>query len=44
MEDTIDLSKYKALLAPYSYSVGLRGKIMEAFFNHLPVVTTPVGA
>lgn len=32
------------LLAPYSYHVDSPGKILEAWFYHTPVVTTPFGS
>jgi hypothetical protein len=44
MEDTADLQKYRALLYPAQYATGIKGAIVEAWFQHTPVVTTPIGA
>lgn len=44
MDDSQDLSNYRALLFPNLVSTGIRVKIREAWYNHLPVVTTPTGA
>jgi hypothetical protein len=32
------------LLAPLRFGAGIKGKIVDAWANGLPVVTTPVGA
>lgn len=44
LESSDDVSRYRAVLYPCLHSVGPRTKILESWLNHLPVVTTPVGA
>ena len=38
------LQRYKVMLYPARYSVGLKSKVIESWLHHTPVVTTPVGA
>ena len=44
MEDTQDIQKYRALLYPSRWATGSKGAVVESWFQHTPVVTTPVGA
>lgn len=44
MQDLKQLSRYRVLLAPIFFGAGIKGKITDAWFNFLPVVTTPIGA
>lgn len=44
MKDITILSKYRAMLAPIRFGAGVKGKITDAWREHLPVVTTPIGA
>jgi O-antigen biosynthesis protein len=44
MPDTQDLQRYRALLYPVQYTTGTKGAIVESWFQHTPVVTTPIGA
>lgn len=44
MQDTSELSSYKSMLYPTSFSTSTHFKVLESWFNHLPVVTTPIGA
>lgn len=39
-----ELSRRLALLAPLRYGAGVKGKVVDAWENGCPVVTTPVGA
>ncbi|KAL4429361.1 hypothetical protein ABPG77_005135 [Micractinium sp. CCAP 211/92] len=36
--------RYRALLAPLRFGAGLKGKIVDAWWHGLPVLTTPLGA
>jgi glycosyltransferase involved in cell wall biosynthesis len=38
------LSQYRVMLAPLRFGAGTKGKILDAFMNGVPVVTTSVGA
>ena len=44
MQDLADIQKYRAFLYPLQYTTGTKGVIIESWFHHTPVVTTPVGA
>ena len=44
MDDLQDIQKYRALLYPIQYTTGTKGAIVESWFRHTPVVTTPIGA
>ncbi|KAL4458640.1 hypothetical protein ABPG75_013505 [Micractinium tetrahymenae] len=36
--------QYRVLLAPLRYGAGLKGKVVDAWWHGLPVITTPIGA
>lgn len=38
------LSQYRVLLAPLLFGAGIKGKVLDAFYAHTPVLTTQVGA
>lgn len=38
------MAQYKVLLAPLRYGAGLKGKVVDAWWHGLPVVTTPIGS
>jgi len=44
IENTEEIQKYRAILYPISHTTGTKGAIVEAWFHHTPVVTTPIGA
>lgn len=44
MKELIQLGKYRVMLAPLRFGAGVKGKITDAWFECLPVVTTPIGA
>lgn len=44
MKEPEKLSEYKALLYPCVFSAGSHIKVLQSWFEHLPVVTTPIGA
>lgn len=44
MKDLNQLGKYKYMLAPLFFGAGVKGKICDSWFNHTPVITTPIGA
>lgn len=44
LDDTQNLQRYRALLYPIQYTTGTKGAIIESWFQHTPVVTTPIGA
>lgn len=44
MQDLMQLTRYRVLLAPIFFGAGIKGKVTDSWFNFLPVVTTPVGA
>jgi Ni,Fe-hydrogenase I large subunit len=43
-EDLEIIQRYRVMLYPAVYSVGLKSKVVESWLHHTPVVTTPVGA
>ena len=44
MKDLKQLGKYKYMLAPLFFGAGVKGKICDSWFEHTPVITTPIGA
>jgi hypothetical protein len=44
MDDIETIQEYKALLYPVQNTCGYKGSIVDAWFNHTPVITTPFGA
>lgn len=38
------LHAHRVLLAPLRFGAGLKGKVMDAWYHGMPVITTPVGA
>jgi hypothetical protein len=44
VDDTEEIQRHKAVLYPLRSSCCLKGAISEAWFQHTPVVTTPIGA
>ena len=44
IDDLEEIEKYRMLLAPLRYHVGVPGKIIDSWFYHTPVVTTPYGS
>ena len=32
------------MLYPCKYTAGLRAKVIDSWYNHVPVITTPIGA
>jgi len=44
VEDLEIIQKYKVMLYPAKWSVGMKSKVIESWLHHTPVVTTPIGA
>lgn len=44
MEDLQHLDDYRVFLNPVCSSSSTKGKTIDSWFYHLPVVTTPIGA
>jgi len=44
MAELSALQGYRVLLAPLRFGAGIKGKVLDAWMNGLPVVTTPVGS
>ncbi|MEA2048158.1 MAG: glycosyltransferase [Campylobacterota bacterium] len=45
-DDTLDAfyAKCKVVVAPLRYGAGIKGKIVDALYNGMPIVTTSIGA
>jgi hypothetical protein len=44
LTDTEEIGKYIAMLAPLRFGAGVKGKIIDSWMEHTPVVTTPIGS
>lgn len=44
LTDAEEIGKYIAMLAPLRFGAGVKGKIVDAWMEHTPVVTTPIGS
>jgi hypothetical protein len=44
LEHIEEVGKYIAMLAPLRFGAGIKGKIIDAWFEHTPVITTPIGS
>jgi hypothetical protein len=44
MDSINRLARYRVMLAPMRFGAGIKGKVADAWLNHLPVVTNRVAA